>query len=109
MFTGDQMTHEDVIKQIKDQRKPFIETIVSDDEIIRTFNPIYPEHLYKWHYDDENRIIEPLNTNDWKFQFDNEIPINIDKKIKIPQGVFHRIIKGTSILTLKITLNPSDM
>jgi len=104
MFTGDQMTYEDVIKQIKDQRKPFIETIVSDDEIIRTFNPIYPEHLYKWHYDDENRIIEPLNTNDWKFQFDNEVPFEMQEgdTIHIKQMDYHRILKGHDKLILKI-------
>ena len=38
---------------------------------------------------------------DWQFQFDNELPISLNKKIFIPKGVMHRIIKGIGDLQIK--------
>ena len=40
------------------------------------------------------------------FQFDNDLPVEINKKIFIPKGVIHRIIKGNEDLKLKITKWP---
>jgi hypothetical protein len=57
----------------------------------------------KWHWDEEDRLIEPLAENDWQFQFDNELPVMIYKQIFIPTGVIHRVIKGTTELKIKIT------
>ena len=88
---------------VDDLRKPFTETQY-DNYIIRIFDPEYPEHLYKWHSDPEDRIVEILTDSDWRFQFDNEIPIPMlaGDVIKIPQGVIHRIIRGSTVLTIKI-------
>lgn len=55
----------------------------------------------KQHRDLENRIIISTDITDWKFQFDNELPINIDV-IYIPKLSQHRLIKGSGILKLKI-------
>lgn len=92
-----------MVNMIEDQTKPFIEEVF-DDYIIRTFEPTYPGHLYKWHSDPEDRIIEVLEDSDWRFQYDNELPIPLIKgiDIKIPKGVIHRIIKGTTSLKIKI-------
>ena len=40
----------------------------------------------------------------WQFQFDNELPISIEpgKIIQIPTGIIHRLIKGTSELSMSI-------
>jgi len=45
-----------------------------------------------------------LNKNDWKFQFDNKLPqkLEIDSVIKIKKEEYHRLIKGTSPLSLEI-------
>jgi cupin superfamily acireductone dioxygenase involved in methionine salvage len=85
-----------VIEQMEDKFLPFTEERISYNEIIRTFESKYPDHLFKWHQDDEDRIIEALEDTDWRFQFDNEIPITLQKgrQIKIPKGVYHRLIKG---------------
>lgn len=93
----DEMNH-----QIDDQTLPFTETKISENESIREFDIKFPEHLYKWHIDLEDRLIEPLEENDWKFQFDNELPQKIDKQLFIKAGIFHRLIKGTKNLKLKI-------
>ena len=62
---------------------------------------VNPEDL-KWHIDEEDRIIEPIEKTDWLFQFDNQLPFPIDSKIEIKKGTWHRIIKGTGELVLKI-------
>lgn len=72
------------------------------DKIIRTFPNDTPEHLLKWHWDEEDREVFPLNKTDWKFQFDNKLPELINSKLEIPKGVYHRLIKGTGDLQLLI-------
>ncbi len=93
-----------LIEHIEDQTKPFTEEVYSADVIIRHFNKDAPDHLYKWHADNEDRYIESLNENDWSFQFDNELPQSIvpGKIIYIPKGLIHRLIKGTSELSISI-------
>ena len=96
--------NKELIEQIDDQTKPFTEEEYSSDTIIRHFDPTAPNHLYKWHSDNEDRWIESINENDWSFQFDNELPISIEpgKIIQIPHGIIHRLIKGSSKLSISI-------
>lgn len=61
------------------------------------------ESELKWHWDGEDRLVEPLCDTDWQFQFDNELPQRIYKEIFIPAGMIHRVIKGTGELVVKIT------
>ena len=95
---------EKVIEQMEDLTKPFTEEVYSSDTVLRHFDPSAPDHLYKWHADDEDRYIESLNENDWEFQFDNELPQSLEpgKIIYIPTGLIHRLIKGTSALSISI-------
>ena len=104
-----EMTNEQVIQQMEDQRKPYREEVFAsfgfDKEVrIRHFDPTAPDHLYKWHADEEHRYIEALNENDWQFQFDNELPQSLEpgKIIHIPKGLIHRLIKGKSNLSISI-------
>jgi len=96
--------HDELIRKIEDNTKPFIETIISETEVIREFKPGHPDHLYKWHADPEDRIVEVLEDSDWRFQYDNELPIPMitGVDIKIPKGIIHRIIPGKSNLRIKI-------
>lgn len=82
---------------------PFKEKWISTNESIRTFYHDIDDDELKWHIDYEDRLIKPLNENDWKFQFDNELPINIDGEIFIKKGIWHRIIKGKGELNLIIS------
>ena len=99
-----ELTNEQVVNQMEDQTKPFIQEDYSTDTVLRHFDKSAPDHLYKWHADDEDRWIESLNENDWQFQFDNELPQSIEpgKIIHIPKGLIHRLIKGTSELSISI-------
>ena len=95
---------EEMIRKMDDNTKPFIETIISETEVIREFKPGQPAHLFKWHWDPEDRVVEVLEDSDWRFQYDNELPtlMLVDVDIKIPKGVIHRIIPGKSELKIKI-------
>ena len=61
------------------------------------FNNNYED--YKWHTDEENRMIEIKEiVGNWQFQFDNELPmsLSISTKISIPKDIWHRLIPTES-------------
>lgn len=82
---------------------PFIERKINNT-YERTFSKETNENELKWHWDKEDRVVTCETETDWLFQMDNELPIKIEKNksIFIPEGQYHRIIKGTNDLTLKI-------
>lgn len=82
---------------------PFKEEWINENQSLRTFFPETLDEELKWHIDTEDRIIEPLNLNDWKFQFDDQLPFDMEGKINIKKGEWHRIIKGTTELKMVIT------
>jgi hypothetical protein len=47
-----------------------------------------------WHKDLEDRYIYTSENTDWKFQYDNELPVRleINKQLFIPKNTFHRLI-----------------
>jgi hypothetical protein len=98
------MTMDEMWSMINDNTLPFTEQIIDENTVIRTFKPNYPEHLFKWHIDDEGRRVTVLNNSDWKFQYDNELPIDLSKDLHLIIGkdIYHRLIKGTTELQLKI-------
>jgi hypothetical protein len=81
---------------------PFKEEQVSERTFIRTFYQDVDSGDLYWHRDFEDRIIESIGKTDWKFQLDDKLPINIEGEIFIPKGVYHRIIKGTGDLKIKL-------
>jgi hypothetical protein len=81
---------------------PFQETKITEVSYLRTFENNVDSGDLHWHRDREDRIIEPINETDWTFQIDNELPQKINKEIFIPKGVYHRLIKGTGDLRIKI-------
>jgi hypothetical protein len=80
---------------------PFCEQI-KDGWFYRTFKSDLEQEDLKWHYDDEHRIMVITHETDWKFQLEDNLPTSINKPIFIPRGMYHRVIKGTSNLKLKI-------
>lgn len=58
----------------------------------------------QWHWDQEDRMITPNDDTNWKFQFDNELPIELIKDISIfiAAGTWHRLIQGTGDLSLTV-------
>ena len=86
---------------------PFEEEQIDQYNFIRTFPADVDEMDLIWHADKENRIITVLEGNGWKFQFDEELPIEMTegKSISILKGVVHRVIKGNGPLVIKLQKN----
>ena len=81
---------------------PYIETKISQDTFIRQFSQNTDSSEMLWHRDKEDRIIESLEETDWMFQLDNQLPQKISGEIFIPKEVYHRLIKGTGDLKIKL-------
>jgi hypothetical protein len=81
---------------------PFQETKLSDNTFIREFKQDTDSGEFIWHRDHEDRIVESIGETDWLIQIDNELPKEIKDKVFIPMGVYHRLIKGTGDLKIKL-------
>ena len=82
--------------------KPYTEE-KKDGHIIREFSDNTPSFEFVWHRDREDRVVQAINDTDWLFQLDNQTPIRLTKdKLFIPKETYHRIIKGTGDLVVKI-------
>lgn len=75
----------------------------TEKENVRTFSKDVNSDELHWHRDREDRIVLPLNENDWMFQRENCLPEPINKEIKIKKGEWHRVIKGSTDLQVQIT------
>lgn len=86
---------------------PFIQEDISDTIKIRTFSEDTEFGELMWHRDRENRLVEILESNGWKYQSDNGLPVEMKKgdKIFIPEGLYHRVIKGNGDLIIKVEFN----
>jgi hypothetical protein len=80
----------------QDTGRPYIE-----EGQERVFTQEVTQDDLVWHKDREDRIIEPLHETDWQFQYDNEVPIELGR-LFIEKGTYHRLIKGTGDLKLKL-------
>jgi hypothetical protein len=76
--------------------------VLTDKAVIREFDESIDQIELMWHRDNEDRVVSPVNKTDWKFQIENELPKEIQGEIFIPRGVWHRIIKGTGSVKVKI-------
>jgi hypothetical protein len=85
-----------------EENKPYNERHILNNLYLRIFKDDVNTSDLKWHWDEEDRYIESTYPTDWKFQFDNELPINLNKQIFIPKGKIHRLIKGSGELRLMI-------
>lgn len=81
---------------------PFKEEIVLDNVFIRVFSQDTESGDFMWHRDFENRIIESIGETDWQVQLDDELPKVIEGEVFIPMGVYHRVIKGTGDLKIRL-------
>jgi hypothetical protein len=82
--------------------RPYTDIEVTDKYIIRKFNENIDPIELMWHRDDENRTVEIIGNTDWKLQLENQLPTSINQPIFIPKHEWHRVIKGTGTLKLKI-------
>ena len=81
---------------------PYTDIEVTDKYIIREFSENIDPIELLWHRDNEDRIVEALESTDWSLQLDDSLPIILNKPIFIPKHMYHRVIKGTGNLLVKI-------
>ena len=83
---------------------PYRQLEKTDTIFIREFNPKDNE-MFIWHRDKKDRIIKIINSEDWKLQMDNCLPITLIEGFNylIKKDVWHRIIAGNNILRVEIT------
>ena len=81
---------------------PYIDIEVTDKYIIREFSENIDPIELLWHQDNEQRLVEIIGETDWKIQLDNELPTSLNQPIRIDKHQWHRVIKGTGTLKLKI-------
>jgi hypothetical protein len=90
------------LEDLDEDKKPYKDLEITDKYIIREFNENIDPIELMWHRDNENRIIEIIGETDWKIQLDNQLPTSMNESISIPKHMYHRLIKGTGNLKLKI-------
>lgn len=94
------------IKKTKNYKKlpkkvPYEESL-EKGYVIRTFSEDVENSELKWHKDLEDRVVIPIKETNWLFQRDNKLPEKIEGKIFIKANEWHRVIKGTGDLIVKI-------
>lgn len=85
-----------------DTGRPYTDLLVTDEYIIREFDENIDPIELMWHRDDENRLVEAIEHTDWLVQLDNQLPVSMTQPIFIPCHMWHRTIKGTGKLKIKI-------
>lgn len=78
--------------------KPYVD--ISNN--IRKFFQDVEDIELQWHRDEEDREIISILKTDWRIQLENNLPQDLNSSIKIKAGTWHRLIKGTHDLTIKI-------
>lgn len=71
---------------------------------IRTFSEDVDELELIWHRDKYKREITILEGKGWELQLDNQLPEELEKgkTYTIPAMEYHRVIKGSGDLVIKI-------
>lgn len=82
---------------------PFEEIKLEENTVIREFKQDTDSGEFVWHRDREDRIVKAISETDWLVQIDDELPKSLNEEVFIPIGVYHRVIKGTGNLKIKIT------
>lgn len=77
---------------------------VEEGVIIREFAEDTDSRELVWHRDKKERVVIPVQCDGWMFQEDNKPPVEMEpyKAIFIKEYTYHRIIKGSGKLVVKI-------
>lgn len=85
--------------------QPYKDLEITDSYIIREFSQNIDPIELMWHRDDEDRTIEIIGKTDWSVQLEDNLPTSLNERIFIKRHEWHRVIKGTGKLQLKIHLD----
>lgn len=81
-----------------------VEIPCEDNSFYRIFEKDVDDVELVWHRDRADRECYVVDGRGWKIQFDNEMPFELKEgdTIRIKKMDYHRLIKGTTKLILKI-------
>lgn len=82
--------------------KPYKDLETTSEYTLREFSQDIDPIELMWHRDGEDRLVEIVGDTDWQLQLDNQLPTSMNQPIFIPRHEWHRVIKGTGNLKLKI-------
>ena len=101
----DMQNYSDLNQISVDSGKLYTDIEVTNNYIIREFGDTIDPIELMWHRDDEDRTLEIIGDTDWKIQLDNQLPSSLNQPIFIPRHEWHRVIKGSGRLKIKINKN----
>lgn len=83
---------------------PFRQKEISRTSVLRTFSSDVDPGDLIWHRDRENRVITVVSGAGWEVQLEDKLPqpLSVNESVFIESGTWHRVIKGTSDLIVKI-------
>ena len=84
--------------------EPYLDSEITENSKLRVFSSEVDSGELHWHRDREDRIVEVIEGNGWMLQLDNHLPIKMEigKEYFIPEGIYHRTIKGEGDLKIKL-------
>ena len=84
--------------------KPYTQSQISNNKFERIFREHTDDSELVWHRDHNDRNVKVLTGKGWKVQMDNQLPKEIKRgdEFFIPKETYHRLIKGTGNLKVKI-------
>jgi hypothetical protein len=80
---------------------PYLDEVV-EGQTFRGFSEFVDPIDLKWHRDQEDREVIATGETDWMIQLEDKLPQSLHSTVFIKRGQWHRLIKGTSNLELKI-------
>ena len=83
---------------------PFSDSFVSENKFVRTFDEHVDNKELIWHKDKKDRTIYVLESNGWKIQYDNQLPIDLvnGQTYYVKKESYHRVHKGIGKLVVEI-------
>ena len=84
---------------------PFKEKKIAENIFLRYFDHNVLSEELVWHQDQEDRVIEVIQSNDWYFQRDEEVPFKLVEgmRFSIKKLDYHRLLRGKNDLIIKVT------
>ena len=83
---------------------PFSDSFVSENRFKRVFDEQVDEGELIWHKDRKDRVIYVIESNGWKIQYDNQLPIDLvnENTYYVKKENYHRVHKGKGNLVIEI-------
>lgn len=83
----------------------YVDNEQRDHTWLRTFKSHVDESELIWHMDHHTRHVTVLEGENWQLQLDNQLPHSLEpgETYVIPAVHYHRLIRGSSNLVIKIS------